>query len=135
LQTPPIELSPTLVNTLDCVVIATHAIVNQRETRKIREVSEIVNVNKDGTALVNTPLTWDPRTDAFYFKKQSKVFEKISMKFGISNEKLQREFTVRAKLLYELSRRKIWGFEEVQKVINDYYKNPVSVLSKYNIED
>jgi len=135
LQTPPIELSPTLVNTLDCVAIATHAIVNQRETRKIREVSEIVNVSKDGVALINTPLTWDPKTDAFYFKKQSKVFEKISMKYGMPIEKLQREFNVRAKLLYALSRRKIWGFEEVQKVINDYYKNPVGVLSKYNIED
>ena len=134
LQTPPIELSPTLVNTLDCVAIATHAIIGQRETRKIREVSEIVNVNKDGTALINTPLTWDPKTDAFYFKKQSKVFERISMKYGLPLEKLQREFAVRSKLLYELSKNKVWGFEEVQKVINDYYKNPVEVLSKYNIE-
>ena len=134
LQTPPIELSPTLVNTLDCVAIATHAIIGQRETRKIREVSEIVNVNKDGTALINTPLTWDPKTDSFYFKKQSKVFERISMKYGLPLEKIQREFSVRAKLLYELSKSKVWGSEEVQKIINDYYKNPVEVLSKYNIE-
>ena len=134
LQTPPIELSPTLVNTLDCVVIATHAIVGQRETRRIREISEIVNVNKDGTALINTPMTWDPKTDSFYFKKQSKVFEKISSKYGIPIDKLQREFMVRTKLLLELSKRKIWGFEDVQKVINDYYKNPVEVLSRYNIE-
>jgi hypothetical protein len=79
-------------------------------------------------------LTWDPRTDTFYFKKQSRVFEKISARSGVSVEKLQREFAVRAKLLYELSKRKIWGFEDVQKVINDYYKNSMEVLARYNIE-
>lgn len=134
LETPPIELSPTLVNTLDCVAVATHAIVGQHETRRIREVSEIVNVNKDGTAMINTPLTWDPRKDLFYFKKQSRVFEKISSRYGIPIEKLQREFSVRAKLLFEMSRKRIWGMEEVQKVINDYYKNPVEVLNRFNIE-
>ncbi|MEM4271539.1 MAG: type II/IV secretion system ATPase subunit [Candidatus Pacearchaeota archaeon] len=133
LETPPIELSPTLVNTLDCVAVATHAILGKQETRKIREVSEIVAVNKDGTALINTPLIWDPQKDAFYFKKQSKVFEKISARFGIPVEKLQNEFTIRAKLLYELARRKVFGFEEVQRIINNYYRNPIEVLSMYNI--
>jgi flagellar protein FlaI len=135
LQTPPIELSPTLVNTLDCVAVATHAIVGQRETRRIREITEIVNVNKDGTALVNTPLIWDPAKDVFYFKKQSKVFEKISTRYGLPMEKLQKEYSTRARLLYELTRRGIFSFDEVQKVINDYYKNPVEVLRKYNIEE
>lgn len=133
LQTPPINLSPTLVNTLDCVMIATHALVDNHETRRVREVVEIVNVNRDGTALINTPLIWDPLKDVFYFKKQSKVFEKISAKHGIPLEKLQKEFITRAKLIYELYKQKVFGFEEVQKVINDYYKNPAEVLNKYNI--
>jgi hypothetical protein len=62
------------------------------------------------------------------------VLEKISTKFGIPLEKLQKEFATRAKLLYELSKRKVFGFEEIQKIINDYYKNPVDVLRMYNIE-
>jgi len=134
LETPPIDLSPTLMNSLDCVAIATHAIVNQHETRKIKEVSEIVNVNKDGTAIINTPLVWDPRKDVFYFKKESKVFEKISSRFGMPIEKLQKEFAIRAKLLYELSKQKVFEFEEIQRIITDYYKNPAEVLSKYSIQ-
>jgi archaeal flagellar protein FlaI len=134
LQTPPIELSPTLVNTLDCVAIATHAIVDQKETRRLREVVEIVNVNRDGTALINTPLLWDAGKDVFYFKKQSKVLEKISARHGIPLEKLHAEFVTRTKLIYELYKRKIFEFEEVQKAINDYYKNPLEVLTKYGIE-
>jgi len=133
LQTPPIELSPTLVNSLDCVAIATHAIIGKQETRRLREVVEIVNVNRDGTAIVNTPLMWDPKKDIFYSKKQSKVFERISAKHGIPLEKLEKEFVTRTKLLYELYKQKVFGFEEIQRIINDYYKNPVEILNKYNI--
>jgi len=133
LQTPPINLSPTLVNTLDCVAIAAHAIVRQQETRKLREVVEVVNVNKDGTAVINTPFSWDPARDVFLYQKSSKVFEKISARRGIPINELNQEFSRRAKLLYELYRKRIFGFEEIQKVINDYYKSPESVLQKYNI--
>jgi flagellar protein FlaI len=134
LQTPPIELSPTLVNSLDCVAIAAHAIIDRKESRRLREVVEIVNVNRDGTALINTPLLWDPSKDIFFYKKQSKVFERISARHGIPLEKLQIEFTVRTRLIYEMYKRKIFEFEEVQKIINDYYKNPIEVLAKFNIE-
>lgn len=134
LQTPPIELSPTLINSLDCVAIATHAIVKKQETRKLREVVEIINVNNDGSAIVNTVFNWSAGENKFYFKKQSKVFEKISMKRGIPIEKLQSEFFIRTKLLYELYKRKIFGFDEIQAIINDYYKTPELVLSKYGIQ-
>jgi len=135
LQTPPISLSPTLVNTLDCVVVATHATVGRQEIRKVREIVEIVNVNKDGTALVNTPFRWDPSKDMFYSKKQSRAFEKISTKTGIPTEKLYRDLVTRAKLLYGLYKQKIFGFDEVGWIINEYHKNPVRVLSKYNIHE
>lgn len=134
LQTPPIELSPTLVNSLDCVAIATHAVAKNQETRRVREIVEIVNVNKDGAALINTPFLWNPSDDRFYFKTQSKVFEKISRRKGVPVEQLQKELLVRAKLLYELYRKKIFSFDEVGRIINDYYKNPVEVLNKYGIQ-
>ena len=133
LETPPIELSPTLVNTLDAVSIMTHAIVNKKQTRKLRSIVEIVKVEPDGVALTNTPFVWDPREDKFYFKKDSRVFEKISGRFGLTREELLKEFELRTKLLYELFRRKIFGFERVQKEINEYYKNPKATLSKFGI--
>ena len=68
LETPPIELSPTLVNTLDCVAVMTHAIVKHKETRRLRDITEIVNVKGDGTSVTNIPFMWNPRNDIFYFK-------------------------------------------------------------------
>ena len=134
LETPPIELSPTLVNSLDCVAIMTHAIVNKRETRRLREIVEIVNVKRDGSALVNTPFVWNPEQDSFYFKKESKVLEKISVRYGIPISELQEEFVKRTKLIYTLYQKKIFGFDEIKKIISDYYKNSESVLKQYGVE-
>ncbi|MBT4165569.1 type II/IV secretion system ATPase subunit [archaeon] len=133
LETPPIELSPTLLNTLDCVAIMTHAQVGKQETRKLREIVEIVNVDSKGVTLTNTPFKWDPKDNSFYFNKQSKVFEKISKRYGISIEKLYQEFDKRSKLLYELQKRKIFDFHQTQKIINQYHKSPDSVLRAFGL--
>ncbi len=133
LETPPIELSPTLVNSLDCVAIMTHALIKKNETRRLREVVEIVNVKGDGMVLVNTPFIWSPSKDTFFFKKESKVFEKISVRYGLTIEEIQKEFTNRSKLLYELYKRKIFDFEEVRKIVVDYYRNSKMVMQKFGL--
>ena len=133
LETPPIELSPTLVNTLDAVCIMTHAIVKKQQTRRLRELVEIVNVNPNGIALTNTPFTWNPRDDLFYFKKESKVFDKIAGRYGLTREELLEEFSRRSRILYALYKKKLFGFEEVQRIINDYYKHPEDVLKSLGL--
>ena len=91
-------------------------------------------MNADGTAIINTPFKWDPTNNVFYYKKQSKVFEKISIRTGISVESLQRELIIRAKLLVELHKRKIVGFDEVAAVVNEYHKNPVEILARFAVQ-
>ncbi|MEK6833696.1 MAG: type II/IV secretion system ATPase subunit [Nanoarchaeota archaeon] len=134
LETPPIELSPTLLNVLDCVCIMTHAIVNKEETRKLKEVVEIINVTLDGIALTNTPFMWNPMENEFYSKKNSKIFEKIRKRYGIKAEELEIEFRRRVQLLYQIYQKKIFKFEEVQDIVNEYYKKPAEVLKKFGVE-
>jgi len=134
LETPPIELSPTLLNVLDCVCIMTHAIVNKQETRKLREIVEIINVTSDGVAMTNTPFMWDAREDSFYFKRNSKIFEKISKRYGMTLQELDLEFKRRVQLLYKMQQNKIFEFKIVQKIINEYYKQPELVLQKFGIK-
>ncbi len=134
LETPPIELSPTLLNVLDCVCIMTHAIVNKEETRKLKEVVEIINVTLDGIALTNTPFMWNPMENEFYSKKNSKIFEKIRKRYGMKVEELDLEFRRRVQLLYQIYQKKIVKFEEVQEIINEYYKRPLEILRKFGVE-
>ncbi|MFA5071868.1 MAG: type II/IV secretion system ATPase subunit [Candidatus Pacearchaeota archaeon] len=133
LETPPIELSPTLLNVLDCVCIMTHAVVNKEETRKLREIVEIVNVDAEGTAVINTPFTWNASDDRFYFKKSSKVFEKISKRYGMKTDELEIEFRRRVQLIYNLYLKKIFSFEQVQEIVNRYYKHPAEVMAEFGV--
>jgi len=133
LETPPIELSPTLLTTLDCVVVMTHAIVNKQETRRLRDITEIVDVTREGVAKTNQPFMWNSREDAFYFKTDSKVFEKISNRYGKTIQELQIEFKRRSRLLYEMQRRRIFDFNQTQKIINEYHKDPQAVLKAFGI--
>ncbi len=134
LETPPIELSPSLLNVLDSMCIMTHAIVNNQETRKLREIVEIVNVDTEGIALTNTPFVWNATEDRFYFKKESKMFQKIKERYGISLDLLSVEFRRRAELLHKMFQQKVFKFNEVQDIINEYYKKPETVLKKFDIK-
>jgi flagellar protein FlaI len=133
LMTPPISLSPMLVNGLDAMIIMTHAIVNGKETRRLREVGEIVNIMPDGTTTINVPFKWNPADDKFYYASESKVFEKIGQKYGLTKEHLRVEFETRTRLLYALYQNKVLSYEDVQRAVNDYAKNPQAVLQKYGL--
>ncbi|MEK6895310.1 MAG: type II/IV secretion system ATPase subunit [Nanoarchaeota archaeon] len=133
LETPPISLSPTLVNVLDCVCIMTHAVVKKQETRKLREIVEIINVNQDGVAVTNTPFMWNPADDQFYFKRNNKILEKIAKRYGLTIQDLEQEFRKRVLLIYQMYKLKIFDFHKVQEVINEYYKNPNKVLKDFRV--
>ncbi len=133
LETPPIELSPSLLETLDAVVIMTHAVVDKKQTRRLKEIVEIAQVTNEGTAKTNTPLMWNPAADNFFFKKESIVLKKIAYKYGLKYEDLIKEFDTRTRLIYSLYKKNILDFEEVQKIILDYYREPNTVLRKYGV--
>ena len=133
LETPPIELSPTLLNVLDCICIMTHAVVNKQETRRLKEIVEIINVNPDGIAITNTPFVWNAADDQFYFKRNSRIFEKITKRYGIRIEELDVEFRKRVNLIYNLYKNKILDFDDIQKIVVEYYKKPNDVLRKFGV--
>jgi len=133
LQTPPIELSPTLINILDAVAVMSHAVVNKQQTRRLREVSEIINVDKSGEAVINTPFVWNPHDDNFYFRRNIKAFEKIANRYGVTVDELYQELQTRARLLYEMYKKGIADFYQTQRIINEYHKNPGAVLKAFGL--
>lgn len=136
LETPPINLSPTLVELMDAVVIMTQAKYKRKPVRRVAKVTEIVKVleEKKGMAKINIPFVWDPRTDKFFFKLDSYIFNKLIKKHGLVSEELLKEFKNRTRLLVELYKRRIVSFEDVQEVIYEYYRNKDEVLKKFGIE-
>ncbi len=133
LETRPINLQPSLIESLDVVCIMINTNVGGVPVRRLKEVAEVLKVMEDGSAETNTPFVRDPATDRFYFKTDSKVFEKISVQHGIDRAKLNKEFRQRTVLLMGLYKRKTFGFKEVQDIINAYYKDPATILGKYGM--
>lgn len=133
LESPPIELSPTLLNILDCVCVMTHANVKGMETRKLREIVEIINVDDKGVALTNRPFMWNALEDTFYYRENNKIFEKIALRNGLRTEELELEFRRRSQLLRKMQEQRIFKFETVQDLINEYYKKPNEVLRRFGI--
>ncbi|MDO8555544.1 MAG: type II/IV secretion system ATPase subunit [Nanoarchaeota archaeon] len=134
LETAPINLSPTLVNSLDVVCTMTTTKMKNTDVRRLKEIVEIIEVgNELGSVATNIPFVWEPRTDTFYFKTESAVFEKIMRQQGLDKHTLEREFTLRSKLLMQMYRKGITKPKEVQEIINAYYKTPASILQRFNI--
>jgi hypothetical protein len=63
------------------------------------------------------------------------VFEKISLRAGIPIEKLYKDLVTRSKLLYTLYQKGIFDFDQVGWIVNDFHKNPVEILQRFNIKE
>ena len=133
LETEPINLSPSLVETLDVICLMSFAKVKGFDTRKLRAIQEIISVGDSGKVKVNVPFQWNPQRDVFMFKKDSVVFNKIISKRGVTMQALQEEFKFRTKLVNEMYKKKIIDYEDAQNIINSYYKDKNSILKRFNI--
>lgn len=133
LESPPINLSPSLVETMDAVCIMTQAKIKDKIVRKVSEVSEIISVKEDGRADINAPFKWDPRADKFLFKRDSRIFDKIAMKRGFTREEMWREFDRRVKLFVKMYQMGIVGFKEVHDVVSSYYKTPQKIIQQFGL--
>ncbi len=134
LETPPINLSASLVETLDVACVITQTKIKGAEVRRVREIAEIVNVQESSRgANINIPFYWDPSRDVYLFKSESHVFNKIMMRHGLSRDDLIKEFNLRTQLLINMYKKSIFDFREVKEVINEYYKDPKSVLKKFEV--
>lgn len=133
LETPPINLSPALVETMDAVCVMIQTKIRGQETRKVSQINEIIEVGDGGKVRMNTPFVWDPRTDRFFFKTRSHVFTKIATHYGLTEEKIYNEFKLRTLLLTKLLQSNIGEFKQVQKIIHEYYKSPVAVLKRFKV--
>lgn len=133
LMMQPISLPPSMIESLDMFCIITPARVGGKDVRRISEIDELVSVNDKGDAVINVPFVRDPAKDIFLFRTGSKVFEKIMKRTGIQWKDLLKEFENRTRLLMEMYRRKIFGFAEVQDIIQEYYKRPENVMKRFGL--
>ncbi len=129
LESPPIELSPALLETLDIVVVMVHAREYGRSARRVKEVVEIQNINREtGKATAVKAFQWISAEDRIEYRGYSWVLNKISIERGIPIERIRKEIEDRKMVLEWLAKKKIHGINEVAKYINMYRTNKARLM-------
>ncbi|MBT7903735.1 type II/IV secretion system ATPase subunit [Candidatus Woesearchaeota archaeon] len=134
LETPPINLSPSLVESLDLVIVCAHVKTPTRNFRRMKELDEIETVEGNlGAAKYNPLFVWDSVKDVINYNHNSVVFKKITQVTGLTDKELEMELKKRSLLLKTMADRNLSNFHSFSKVINNYYKNPKMVLKQFGI--
>ncbi|MFP3317271.1 MAG: type II/IV secretion system ATPase subunit [Candidatus Nanopusillus sp.] len=129
LTTPPINLSPTLIELLNVVVIMQHDNFLGTNLRRIKEVNEIIKHNR-----FNISYKWNPFKREYLENPKKYLFRLIENDYGIKYKEIYEEYVTRVKLLYRLSELNISDFQTFSKIVQMYYYNKENVLKYYNIE-
>ncbi len=137
LESPPIELPPSLVETLDLVVNMIHAKGVDESARRAKSVVEVTSVDKDtGNANTNEIFSWVPGEDSFKFRKSSYyVLTKIARDKGLDVEDVKKEVKTRQALLEWMYENGVMDWKDVAKVISEYLRNPEKTLEDKGIDE
>ncbi len=135
LETPPIELSPALVDTLDLVIVMVHAREKGESERRVKEIDEIQSVDPEtGKARQIRYYYWLPEKDTFgKYAGDSWLLQELSRIKGQSINSLKREIERRKVLLEWMQKKKITYFEDAAAIFSEYYKDPKKVLERARI--
>ena len=135
LTTSPINLSPSLLESLDVIIIMAHAKEKGQSARRISEIVEIISVDpKTDEVKTNVVFKWDPVTDTYAGVSDSMKVEKITITTGGNVEDAKKEIERRKNVLEWMWKNKIIEFNEVSKLVYQYYKDPNNVLERVGEE-
>lgn len=131
LTSPPINLSPTLIESLDEVAIMVHAKEKGKSARRVKDVYEIENVDaKTGEVHAKKIFEWDPVTDTFKKIDESIKIAKVVGTTGGNLPDALEELKRRQRVLEWFSAKGIKDYLEVTQQINLYYKEPSKILNQ-----
>jgi len=134
LETPPINLPASLVESLDVVCVATHIKERGKNIRRIKELLEIrkAEISKIGKVEYNRMFQYNPLNDSVnMLDAASLVLNKIIKNTGVSPEELNNELRTRALLLKALADRNITNYKQFNKIIKDYSSDKGKVINEY----
>jgi flagellar protein FlaI len=130
LETPPIELSPSLIETLDLVVVMTHAKEKGKSARRVKEIVEVESIDPHtGNAHIVKTFGWVPSNDTFEKNlSESHLLRRISFEKGISYPDIIKDIENRKDVLDWMKRYDVIEFAETCKLINLYYKDRQTLM-------
>ncbi len=130
LETPPIELSPSLIESLDAIIVMINAREKGKDARRVKEIAEIQSVDSQtGNPHTNKVFVWVPVTDSYKINlENSELLRRIAYQEGIPHSTIVIEIENRKKVLEWLLKNKVTDYTTFSEVINLYYKDRKAVM-------
>ncbi len=128
LTTNPINLSPSLIETLDAIMLIKRIRRGNKYVRRITGIYEIEEYDKRQGLDANKVFEWDPETDTYDTVRKSLILKDIVHETGGDEKAMLKELENRQHILKWMQEEQIKHYRDVGDLIARYYSDPQSVL-------
>ena len=130
LTTEPINLSPSLIETLDLIMVIARIRRGGSYIRRIMGLYEIRGFDKRKGIDANQVFGWDPDDDTYVVKNNSMILKDIADQAGKDYSEIRKELRNRQHVLNWMQEEQIKDYRKVGDIIARYYSDPESILKR-----
>jgi Type IV secretory pathway, VirB11 components, and related ATPases involved in archaeal flagella biosynthesis len=130
LTTEPINLSPSLIETLDLIMVIARIRRGGTYIRRIMGLYEIRGYDKRKGIDANQVFGWNPDNDEYVVKNNSMILKDIADQAGKDYSEIRKELRNRQHVLNWMQEEQIKNYRKVGDIISRYYSDPESILKK-----
>jgi flagellar protein FlaI len=130
LMSPPMSVPQSMLALLDIAVVMFRMYDRKRGLiRRVKEVAELERMEQK--VLLANIYEWDKSTDSIRRTDiPPRSMDKLAEKVGLSKMELKSEMLIRQRILEWMLQNNIRKNTEVERVIQEFYLNPKSILDK-----
>ncbi len=128
LVTPPISLPPALIENVDIIIFLQRVKIKGKDVRRANEIIEITGLENERPVSARI-FEWSAVKDNFITNSKSTVLEEIAKMTGTTEPSIQAEILRRKSVLEWIYRRQIFDYNEVGRIVMEYYLDPERVAT------
>jgi flagellar protein FlaI len=134
LTTRPMNIPQTQVENLNAISIVRRLVVNNVSLRRTISVSEMVGWDKEKNDFkIQDIFRWNPEKDVYLKVGRSPLLDKISSQWGYTEQDIDEELEKRKTILEYMVRKHVRSYEDVSKLVLDYFSEPERVYRKAKV--
>jgi flagellar protein FlaI len=130
LTTDPISLSPSLIETLDLIMLIKRIRRDGTYIRRITGLYEVLGYEKRTGIDTNKVFSWNPENDEYVIENKSILLQNIADQSGIEHEKVKKDLRHKQHVLNYMQEEQIKHYREVGDIISRYYSEPKEIMKK-----
>jgi flagellar protein FlaI len=134
LTTDPMNLSGSLIETLDCIILIKRIRQDNKYIRRITGVYEVMGYDDRTGINANKVFSWNPEEDEYIIENDSILLDKIASQSGSEEQKIKNELRNKQEILTYMQNEGIKHYRKVGDIISRYYSDPKSLIEEIREE-